>query len=266
MPTEYIDITCPWCHQKSLLPRQTKRKTYCSYCQKQLRSDPALPLLGYQIQTPLKSNFSAMKRMSISILTILSIFGFFGIIRSCSGGSQLSPPPSSPLASTSPTVPASKTTSALKPKPKPISKKKPTPKPVRLLTSNCGGVPYPTKTGYIKKCPASAIGGYSSVTVDNSKGSSDIFVKLFTLNVKPPKAASVFFIKAYDTFTVTDIQPGSYDVRYRDLGSGALVRTEQFSLKEIRTAAGIRYSKLRMTTYTVLEGNLHTQSISENEF
>jgi hypothetical protein len=207
-----------------------------------------------------------MKIMSISILTILSIFGFFGIIRSCSGGSQLSPPPSSPLASTSPTVPTSKTTSALKPTPKLILKKKPIPKPVRLLTSDCGGVPYPTKTGYIKKCPASSIGGYSSVTVDNSQNDSDVFVKLFSLTTTPPKAASVFFIRARDTFTVTDIQTGNYDVRYRDLKSGGLSRTEQFDLQEIRSERGVKFSKLRLTLYKVLDGNMQIQPISENEF
>lgn len=154
------------------------------------------------------------------------------------------------------------------PKPKSTAKNMTAPKnkAIRLLTAECGGVPYPTQTGYIKKCPALAIGGYSSVTVDNSQNNSDVFVKLFTLGTTPPKAASVFFIRANDKFTVTDVQPGKYDIRYRDLTSRGLLRTEQFELKEIRTSQGVRFGRITMTLYKVTGGNMQTQPISEAEF
>jgi hypothetical protein len=167
------------------------------------------------------------------------------------------------------TVPSnSQTVPSSAPKPKLTAKPKPVPssKPVRLLTTECGGVPYPTKTGYVKKCPALAIGGYSSVTVDNSQNDSDVFVKLFSLATTPPKAASAFFIRARDKFTVTDIQSGNYDVRYRDLTSKALSRTDQFNLKEVRTSTGVKFSRFTLTLYKVLDGNMHIQPISENEF
>ncbi|WP_404790395.1 hypothetical protein [Altericista sp. CCNU0014] len=151
------------------------------------------------------------------------------------------------------------------PKPKPKSKPVPKPKPVKGPTDD-RGVPFPTKSGYLKGYPALAVGGYSSVTVDNSQNSSDVFVKLFTLDTTPPKAASVFFIRAHDKFTVTDIQPGNYDIRYRDLTSGGLSRTEQFNLKEVKTARGVEFSRLRLTLYKVLDGNMQIQPISENEF
>jgi hypothetical protein len=165
-----------------------------------------------------------------------------------------------------PVPPNAKVSSATKPKPAVKTKPTSSSKPIRLLTTECGGVPYPTKTGYIKKCPALAIGGYSSVTVDNSQNDSDVFVKLFSLATTPPKAASVFFIRARDKFTVTDVQPGNYDVRYRDLTSKALSRTEQFNLKEVRASTGVKFSRFTLTLYKVLDGNMQIQPISENEF
>jgi hypothetical protein len=146
-----------------------------------------------------------------------------------------------------------------------LSKLKPTPKPVQEPTDD-HGVPFPAKSGYIRGYKPLRIGGYSSVTVDNSQNTSDVFVKLFTLDTKPPKAASVFFIRAHDSFTVSDIQPGNYDVRYRDLSSGGLSRTEPFNLKEVRTAGGVNFSRITMTLYKVQNGNMQTEKISEAEF
>jgi hypothetical protein len=254
-------VTCPECQHQNRLSKRASQGIYrCGNCSHDL-PNPFLSL-GQSFQAFPRRGFSVRKIMSIGILTALAGFSLFVFVRGCSSER---PSSLSSASITSPSPSASPTLSSSIPKPKTTPKRKPKPI-VRLLTNECGGVPYPTKTGYIKKCPASAIGGYSSVTVDNSKGGSDIFVKLFKLNVTPPKAASVFFIRAYDTFTVTDIQPGSYDVRYRELNSGVLVRTEQFNLEEIRTAEGVRFSRLRMTTYSVPEGNLHIQPISEDEF
>lgn len=91
-------------------------------------------------------------------------------------------------------------------------------------------------------------------------------MKLFSLDRTPPKAASVFFIRAHDKFTVEDIQPGNYDIRYRDLSSGTLSRTEPFTLKEVRTASGVEFSRLTLTLYKVQNGNMQTRPISKDEF
>ena len=197
--------------------------------------------------------------MSISILTVFAGFSLLMLVRACSGEGQLSSLSSASIASSNPT--ASPTLSSLTPKPKPTPKFKPVGRP-----TDDNGVPFPTKSGYLKGYPTVLLGSYSSVTVDNSQNDSDVFVKLFSLNTTPPKAASVFFIRAHDTFTVKGIKRGNYDVRYRDLTSGVLSRTEQFNLKEVRTARGVQFSKLRLTLYKVLNGNMKTQPISEGEF
>ncbi len=283
MPQEYTNVTCPWCHKKNLLGRQETKGTYrCKYCQKTLLSDPFLSLSKPKFQALSTRWFSVRRTLNNNIHNILIAFAIYGallFVRHYSGkGSSPTylPPVSFPTPSMTISMPTPlsipltpQTTPSSEPKkPKPTVKPKSalSSKPVRLLTTECGGVPYPTKTGYLKKCPALSIGGYSSVSVDNSQNDSDVFVKLFTLSTTPPKAASVFFIRARDTFTVEDIQPGNYDVRYRNLTSNALSRTEQFKLKEIRTARGVEFSKIRLTLYKVFDGNMQVQPISEDEF
>ncbi|KJH69767.1 hypothetical protein UH38_21870 [Aliterella atlantica CENA595] len=76
----------------------------------------------------------------------------------------------------------------------------------------------------------------------------------------------VFFIRARDTFTVKNVKSGNYDVRYRDLTSELLSRTEQFHLKEVRTKRGVQFSRLRLTLYKVDDGNMEIQPLSEGEF
>lgn len=260
MPEEITDVTCPWCHRKNLLLKRTTKGTYrCSHCQGKLLSDPFLSLSEQQVQASPSGGFSVRRIVGISILTVFAVFGLLVVVRGCSGEGQLSSLSSAPIASSSPT--ASPTLSSLTLRPKP----KPKPKPVQRPTDD-NGHPFPTKSGYLKGYPALLGGGYSSVTVDNSQNDSDVFVKLFSLNTTPPKAASVFFIRAHDSFTVENIKPGNYDVRYRDLKSRGLSRTEQFNLKEVRTARGVQFSRLTLTLYKVLDGNMEIQPIAEGEF
>lgn len=178
-------------------------------------------------------------------IRIFSVFGILMLIHSCSGNGQLSSSPTASPTLSSLTTPKSKTGQ------KPTDDK---------------GRPFPTKSGYLKGYPALSRGGYSSVTVDNSQNNSDVFVKLFSLNTTPPKAVRVFFIRANNKFTVKDIKAGSYDVRYRNLDSKGLAKTEQFDLKEIKDGRKIKFSGITLTLYKVIDGNMQTQPISENEF
>lgn len=141
----------------------------------------------------------------------------------------------------------------------------PKPEYVRPIAAD-NGVPFPAISGYIDGYPVRLTDGYSTVTVDNSQNDSDVFVKLFTLGTNPPAPVRVFFIRASEKFTIENIKAGNYDVRYRDLDSGALARTDQFNLEEVETVGGIQFSKITLTLYKVHGGNMQTHTISENEF
>lgn len=57
-----------------------------------------------------------------------------------------------------------------------------------------------------------------------------------------------------------------YDIRYRDLHSGGLSRSEAITLSEVHTDEGAQYSNFTMTLYKVKNGNMKTYGLSEAEF
>jgi hypothetical protein len=128
------------------------------------------------------------------------------------------------------------------------------------------GTPFPSTSGYISGYPLQFTNGYSTVTIDNLQNESDVFVKLFSLNSTKPQPIRVFFIHAREQFTVENLRAGSYDVRYRDLDSGALSRSELFELQEFQTIQAIRFSRITLTLYKVKNGNMQNYPISEEEF
>jgi hypothetical protein len=109
-------------------------------------------------------------------------------------------------------------------------------------------------------------GGLSTVTVDNTQNDSEAFVKLVSLDGSLAHPVRVFYIPRHGTFTVYSVTPGTYDIRYRDLQSGALSRSESFTVEEFETATGTRYSELTMTLYKVRNGNMQSYGLAEDEF
>ncbi len=104
------------------------------------------------------------------------------------------------------------------------------------------------------------------MTVDNSRGGSDVFVKLFHVDPAKPIPIRVFFIYAAGSFTLEALPPGAYDVRYRDLETGDLYRSERFDIEERSTFDGIEYTALTLTIYKLVGGNMRTYRIDESEF
>lgn len=128
------------------------------------------------------------------------------------------------------------------------------------------GQPWPSSAGYVEGFKRLHADGLSTVTVDNSRNESDVFVKLVSLDSEQAYPVRQFFIPAFGSFTLNKITAGSYDIRYRDLGNGGLSRSEAFNLEEIRTHNGVQYSNITMTLYRVQNGNMQTYGLSEAEF
>lgn len=108
--------------------------------------------------------------------------------------------------------------------------------------------------------------GLSSVTVDNTQNDSDVFVKLVSISGNKALPVRQFFIPGRSQFTVNKVRLGNYDIRYRDLNSGALVKSEMFTLEQKTSPDGIQYGNVTMTLYKVHDGNMRTYSISEADF
>lgn len=128
------------------------------------------------------------------------------------------------------------------------------------------GSPWPENSGYVKGYRRQNTNGYSTLTIDNTKNESDVFAKVYSLATVPPKSVRVVFIRTFDSFTLKKLRPGLYDVRYRDLDSGALKRSDPFSIEEHRTETGVQYTEFTMTLYKVRGGKLKMHDIPDTEF
>lgn len=129
-----------------------------------------------------------------------------------------------------------------------------------------GGELWPTSAKYLKGFPRVHANGLSTVTVDNSQNESDVLVKLVSLDGPNAYPVRVFFIPARGSFTANKVTAGSYDVRYRDLSSGGLSRSEKFTLEEIKSYDGTQFSNITMTLYKVRNGNMQTYALAESDF
>ncbi|OGU18617.1 MAG: hypothetical protein A2X85_17415 [Geobacteraceae bacterium GWF2_54_21] len=128
------------------------------------------------------------------------------------------------------------------------------------------GRPWPQTSAYIQGYAKKRTGGLSTVLIDNSQNSSPVFVTLNYLEGQQPNPVRLIHIKAYSKFKMTGIISGSYDVRYKDLESGSISKSESFDLNEFKTETGTQFSNITMTLYTVQNGNMHTSAINEAEF
>ena len=128
------------------------------------------------------------------------------------------------------------------------------------------GEPWPRFPAEITGYRKSADEGHSTVSIDNRRNDSDVFLKLYSNSNRIYVPVRHTFIPAGGQYTCTDVSAGKYDVRYCDLDTGALLKSEQFQLDEERTFDGIRYSTIEITLYKVANGNMETYPISEAEF
>lgn len=128
------------------------------------------------------------------------------------------------------------------------------------------GSPWPPGAGYVDGYQVLANDGLSEVTVENGQNDSDVFVKL--VNLDGPQAFPVrqFFIAAHSHFMLRNVSAGNYDIRYRDLKTGRLSRSEGFVVEQVSTPMGTQYSTITMTLYKVRDGNFQTYALAESEF
>ncbi len=128
------------------------------------------------------------------------------------------------------------------------------------------GQPWPVSSGYIIGYPKERNDGLSMVTIDNTRNDSDVFIKLVSLNGSTAHPVRTFFILAHNSYTLRQVTAGNYDIRYRDLNTGRLSRSEAFSLEETPAYNGRQFSNITITLYKVRNGNMETYDLAEDEF
>ena len=125
------------------------------------------------------------------------------------------------------------------------------------------GHPWPITSDYLDGYDViEGDGGHATLTIDNTQNSSDVFVKLYDRDLPRPFAVRWLFVLAHAEFKITNLIASTYDVRYRDLDTGAKSRSEPFPLRSDSTG----YSIDKLTLYTTTNGKMKFDPISEEEF
>ncbi len=129
------------------------------------------------------------------------------------------------------------------------------------------GKPWPTRAGYLKAMPPlRATGGLSKLTIDNTNGGSHAYVKLCRPSQKKCDGLRHIFVPDGASFTMTELAAGAYEIRYRDLKTGAASKSEAMTLRQIEDDRGVRFSVVRLTLYRVADGNTSFTSVPEENF
>jgi hypothetical protein len=129
------------------------------------------------------------------------------------------------------------------------------------------GAEWPTQSGYVARYQRLNTNGLSRITIDNRQNDTDVFVKLIHHKSEHDRiAVRLFFVRARDQFRINSIRQGKYDIRYQDLTSGVISKSDPFSLEERAVAGATEYSDFTLTLYLVQNGNMHMEIISEAEF
>jgi len=128
------------------------------------------------------------------------------------------------------------------------------------------GRPWPATARYLPGFPQEATGGRSRLTIDNTSGGSNVYVKLCRNTNGRCAAARHVFIPNGSSFTIKNIRAGTFDIRYRDLSTGALAESQPIILREIENEEGVRFSTVTLTLYKVRDGNTSFSPLDESRF
>ncbi|HNV07080.1 MAG: J domain-containing protein [Dokdonella sp.] len=128
------------------------------------------------------------------------------------------------------------------------------------------GSPWPKAAAYVEGYKKLNVEGHSKVTVDNAANDSDMFIKLYSMESGMERPVRHIFVPAHERFTMSRIDAGSYDIRYLDLNSGVIQKSEMFYLEEVASDDGIQYSDVSLTLYKVNSGNMEVYVIDGSEF
>ena len=128
------------------------------------------------------------------------------------------------------------------------------------------GSAWPRTAGYVPGYKRHRTDGLSSVTIDNTSNDGDMFVKLVAIDNDKTVPIRHMFVPGASRFTAANVRSGQYDVRYQDLTSGGLSRSEQFEVSQQEDSRGTQFSQITMTLYKVSDGNMETFALSPSEF
>jgi hypothetical protein len=128
------------------------------------------------------------------------------------------------------------------------------------------GSPWPTTSSYIAGYPRLNVLGMADVIADNSGGVNDLFVKLIDRDQTPMKAVRVFFVQSKGQLKLERVKPGHYDLRYMNLDTGQIRRSDVFEVTYTKMDKRDGYMRWTIGLYGVIDGTTYHEEITQSEF
>lgn len=128
------------------------------------------------------------------------------------------------------------------------------------------GSAWPSRAGEIAGYPVERTDGRSEVTVDNSRNSTDVFVKLVSTDDGMFRPVRHVYIPARRTYKCQNVRAGNYEVWYQDLATGSLKRSQPFELVETRNDRAVNYSVMRIILFKMSDGLAPSQQVAGSAF
>ena len=128
------------------------------------------------------------------------------------------------------------------------------------------GHAWPVRSGYVDGYPQLNKGGLSDVTIDNSRNDADMFAKLVSLDGPTAVPVRTVFVAAHARLRIVGLSVGTYDLRYRNLATGGLLRAPAFILEEVPAGGTAAHSVTTVPLYAAGAGNMQTYELGEADF
>jgi hypothetical protein len=128
------------------------------------------------------------------------------------------------------------------------------------------GKSWPDRAAYLDGFARRASSGLTTIKIDNANGGADVYVKLCQSSTGKCDGLRHVFIPQGASFTMRNITPGWYDIRYRSLDNGALAKSQPMQLRQIDEENRTRYSNVTLTLYRIKGGNTSFEGLSEEKF
>ena len=125
----------------------------------------------------------------------------------------------------------------------------------------------PEVTGYLPETQILENTGKSSISIENSRGDSDVLLKLISHKDGKVGVARQIFVKAGSSFNIDTVAPGKYEIQYMDLKVGKAGRSEIFEATEVKLPSGTEeVSRFTVKLKTAVNGVLRVEKVEVKEF
>ncbi len=86
------------------------------------------------------------------------------------------------------------------------------------------------------------------------------------MSTKDGAQVRTFYVPAHADFTLMSLNPGEYDLRFRNLATGRIYKTRAFSMKESGNGLGVEYTTLSLRITRSGCESLDAMEIAEQDF